>query len=976
MSTADERGRDLSALLGEATEVAWSEQDVLLATSPEEWLIVESGQVDLFLVTIKDGTTHGPWRSLCRLGAGGVVAGPVAGPRHRILLRRVEDATVQSVVLPSLRTAVRAELAEHDDSSPALEALASGVESTVRAIAHGLRSGPPPRDFVALSSGSRLELQAGDMARSVEGLLWVDVTDGHVQVNGQLEQSHRTGDVLCLTRQDWLTMRGVTRLSTADTHEIIANDQVWRRLVTHYTRFLYAIDRSAEHEERAALERLERISDRDAQVLDTVRAENDRLMQTEANADPVAGHGVVAGHVSAVQRVLRVLHAPTDVPPEVVHRRDITDFDDLGSGGWVRTRPLKLEGQWWTEQMGPLVGYWGLDHLPAAFVPYEGGYLVEASWLDTPVRVTRENKHQAGKAAWVVYPRLPADVSTVKGLLRHGLSGLRSEFWLFGTMATLVGLLGLLTPILNGQVLGSFVASANRSMIIQGGLAVIASALVAGAFSIVQNLAILRIQGSMTAKTQTGVWSRLMDLPVTFFHKYSSGRLGTIVLSVKAAEEVLSGVVVAAALGLIVASANLLLIFYYSLQLALVGVGLVVVALAVCWLAGRRLMAVEEERYEADQQLSAMSYETLSAISKIRGAAAEERAFLRWSVQQRAVQAKQLESRRIQDVVTVFNGMYPVLALAAVFTTANMLSTAVPLPALLSFMTAFTLLLNALLQFTGSVLTAAAMVPMMGSLRPILEAETETGLRKAHPGDLNGQVTLRQVSFRYGADGPLVLEDVNLDIRPGEFVAIVGASGSGKSTIIRLLLGFERPHSGSILFDGQDLGELDLAAVRRQCGVVLQSGALMPGDIRDNIAGGGRYTEDDIWEAAEMAGLADVIKEMPMGLSTVVNETSHGLSGGQIQRLMIARALVNRPRIVIFDEATSALDNPTQQIVAEATHQLNATRLVVAHRLSTVRDADRIFVMEDGKVVQEGTYEELMETEEGVFAGLARRQAS
>ncbi len=976
MSTADERGTGLELLLADSSEVTWSDQDVLVVTSAEECLLIESGQVDLFLVAIHDGQTDGPWRSLCRLGTGDVVIGPVTGPRHRVLLRRVGEAVVRSVPIARLRSTVRAAADEHAVDSPVVSALAAGVESSIRSIAHGLRSGPPPRDFVALSSGSSLELQAGDTARSVEGLLWVDVTHGHVQVNGQLEQSHRTGDGVCLTRQDWLTMRGTTRLSTLDTRQVIVAGQLWRRLVTHWTRFLYAIDRAGEREERAAWERLERVSARDAQVLDTVRAENDRLMQTEVNADPVAGHGVTAGHVSAVQRVLRELRVSTEVPAEVLHRRDITDFDDLGSGGWVRTRPLKLEGQWWTQQMGPLVGYWGPDHLPAAFVPSEGGYLAEASWLEHPVRVTRENRHQAGKAAWVVYPRLNPDVQTVKGLLRHGLTGLRSDFWLFGTMAALVGLLGLLTPILNGEVLGSFVESANRSMIVQGGLAVIASALVAGAFSIVQNLAVLRIQGSMTAKTQTGVWSRLMDLPVTFFQRYSSGRLGTIVLSVKAAEEVLSGVVVAATLGLIVASANLLLIFFYSLKLALVGVALVAIALAVCWFAGRRMMSVERERYEADQRLSAMTYETLSAISKIRGAAAEERAFLRWSVQQRAMQAKQLESRRIQDVVTVFNGMYPAIALGVIFTVANMLSTPPALSSLLSFMTAFTLLLNALLQFTGSVLTAAAMVPMMGAVRPILEAETETGLGKAHPGDLNGQVTLRQVSFRYGEDGPLVLEDVNLDIRPGEFVAVVGASGSGKSTIIRLLLGFERPISGSILFDGQDLGELDLAAVRRQCGVVLQAGAVMPGDIRENIAGGGHYTEDEIWEAAEMAGLGDVIREMPMGLSTVVNETTEGLSGGQIQRLMIARALVNRPRIVIFDEATSALDNPTQQIVAEATRQLNATRLVVAHRLSTVRDADRIFVMERGTVVQEGTYEELMAAEDGVFAGLARRQAS
>jgi len=233
-------------------------------------------------------------------------------------------------------------------------------------------------------------------------------------------------------------------------------------------------------------------------------------------------------------------------------------------------------------------------------------------------------------------------------------------------------------------------------------------------------------------------------------------------------------------------------------------------------------------------------------------------------------------------------------------------------------------------------------------------------------------IAIRNISKQFGAFK--ALDDVSIDVNPGEFVAIVGPSGSGKSTVVRMLLGFAKPVSGAVLYDGQDLGELDLSAVRGQCGVVLQAGALMAGDMRANISAGGNYSDDDLWEAAEMAGLADDIRAMPMGLATVVNESSQGLSGGQVQRLMIARALVNRPRFVIFDEATSALDNPTQRIVADATRALNATRIVVAHRMSTIIGADRIYVMDGGTIVQQGTHEELMADEDGLFAQLARRQ--
>jgi ABC-type bacteriocin/lantibiotic exporter with double-glycine peptidase domain len=230
------------------------------------------------------------------------------------------------------------------------------------------------------------------------------------------------------------------------------------------------------------------------------------------------------------------------------------------------------------------------------------------------------------------------------------------------------------------------------------------------------------------------------------------------------------------------------------------------------------------------------------------------------------------------------------------------------------------------------------------------------------------------VSFRYGEDGPLVLEDVTFSARPGEFLAIVGPTGCGKSTILRLLLGFEQPASGSVLYDGQDLTELDITLVRRQCGVVLQSGALLAGSIKDNIVGSASYTLDDAWAAARMAGMDEEITAMPMGMQTVVSEGTSTLSGGQRQRIMIARALVSRPRMVFFDEATSALDNPTQLVVAESTRNLNATRVVIAHRLSAVADADRILVLDRGRIVQEGTYERLMADREGLFARLASRQ--
>jgi ATP-binding cassette subfamily C protein len=291
----------------------------------------------------------------------------------------------------------------------------------------------------------------------------------------------------------------------------------------------------------------------------------------------------------------------------------------------------------------------------------------------------------------------------------------------------------------------------------------------------------------------------------------------------------------------------------------------------------------------------------------------------------------------------------------------------------LSFNAAFAQFFAATLGLTGALTASLNAIPLYERAKPILQSVPEVSPAMAPPGELSGAIEINQVSFRYAPDGPLVLDDVSIRIRPGEFVAFVGPSGSGKSTLFRMLLGFEKPQSGAIYYDQKDLAGLDVGAVRRQLGVVLQNGQLMPGDLFTNIVGAAPLTLDDAWEAARMAGLDADIQAMPMGMHTFIGEGASTLSGGQKQRLMIARALVKKPRVLLFDEATSALDNRTQAIVAQSMQRLNATRIVIAHRLSTVVHADRIFVIDAGKVVEQGRYAELMALN-GHFAALAKRQ--
>jgi ATP-binding cassette subfamily C protein len=333
----------------------------------------------------------------------------------------------------------------------------------------------------------------------------------------------------------------------------------------------------------------------------------------------------------------------------------------------------------------------------------------------------------------------------------------------------------------------------------------------------------------------------------------------------------------------------------------------------------------------------------------------------------------------VQNTVGTFTSAFSVLSSLGIFAMLYSMQSASPGAAafttgtFIAFNGAFGAFVAALQGLADASLSLLQAVPTFERLKPILDTLPESDETKTNPGKLRGEIAVSHISFRYTQDGPWILKDISFAVRPGEFVAFVGASGCGKSTMLRLLLGFERPQSGSVYYDGQDLSTLDVRAVRQQLGVVLQESRVLPTDIYRNIVGSSSHTMDDAWEAASMAGFADDIKQMPMGMHTIVSEGGGTFSGGQRQRLLIARALVNKPKIIFFDEATSALDNRAQAIVTQSMDQLAVTRIVIAHRLSTIVNADRIFYFEAGQIKEEGTYAELI-AKGGAFANLAKRQ--
>jgi NHLM bacteriocin system ABC transporter ATP-binding protein len=971
--------------------VDFTDDRLVILDDIRQVLLVEHGAVDLFAAQVRDGAPVGRWHFLCRVEKGGLILGLPRGPRHTIIGRPVPHSRLARVPFEHLRAlSVRRPASEPPPSGPAgrlsasayaesMSQLLSGLEAGIIALAQALREQLAPRDFVPLEAGGTTSVPAGRPARSIDGVRWILVEHGSVRVGDGVAGVHNAGAQLCLTERDWLIAENAAVLRTRSSSDLVADGALWPNLIAHAIRFMYTVDRRIERIGAAERAALAARTGSDSAVVSavargfaaTVRDTEARVRLAEVTDDPPA--------LAAVRLVAARLGVAVRVPPPhdgFGARPDDVKRITVQSG--IPTRTTRLQHRWWRTDLGPMIGYRrvsGAVEEPVALLPDRGGYVIAVASENRVIPVTAATAKTVTDKAVVLYAPLPAKVRDTRSLLWFGQRGNRRDLIGLLALGMTVAILGLTVPIMTGLVLGSFVAQAQRGLVVQGAMLVIAGGIVAAVLSAVQNLAALRAQGRSLSRLQAAVWHRILALPATFFARRSTGELATVALGISVAQETLSSVATVAALGLLTGSANLVLLYVYDLRLAVIATLLVAIGALVCFFAGRVEVRRQRLLYDHEQGMASRVFQLLTGVPRLRVAAAEDRAFGVWAAEFTHGRGLAASARRVQNLVTTFNAGFPLICSLVIFwLVGGPLRSSMSVGTFLAFFASFNLLMASVLQFTGVAIIAMGTIPMFERLTPILRTEPETTVGKADPGELSGRVSLSKVSFRYGSDGPLVLDDVSFSVEAGEFVAIVGPTGCGKSTIMRLLLGFDAPSSGTVLYDGQDLSKLDVSAVRRQFGVVLQHGALLAGDIKTNIIGSTNCTLDDAWEASRMAGIEGEIAAMPMGMHTMLSEGTNTLSGGQRQRIMISRALVAKPRLVFFDEATSALDNPTQRAVSESTRKLNATRVVIAHRLSTVAEADRIIVLEHGRVVQQGTYAKLLSDPNGAFARLAYGQ--
>jgi NHLM bacteriocin system ABC transporter ATP-binding protein len=664
-----------------------------------------------------------------------------------------------------------------------------------------------------------------------------------------------------------------------------------------------------------------------------------------------------------------------------------------------RSRRVKLDGRWWEQAGGAMLARVADRRRVArgeekpteiteaagtgwvALVPERlGGYRMLASYpeVGTTVEWRVDEKVAARLApfAFTFHPRFARRALEVRDLLHFAWRQGRGEIVLILLAALAAALVALLSPVAMGVLIDRTIPAkdADRLLSIIGALAVAGVALIG--LDLVRSLAVMRFEARLGIATQAALVDRVVSAPAAFFRRFASGDLALRMGAVGTVQRALTGTGITAFVTLAFFASSLGLMLAYSPPLTAAAFAIVVLVVAVSTVIGLMRLRVGPRIEALDGRLGAMTFELFAGIAKLRAAAAEPRAFRRWRTLYNDFRDANGDAARLENRELV------AVSLLMPAATMLVLWLAWKLPGPSSFTTgdfvAFHAALFGLLGATHTLVSTALdalnLKPTWDRARPILETPPEDAGRGGLVHTPAGAIELARVSFAYPG-GPEVLSAIDLSVLPGEFVAIVGTSGSGKSTLLRLLLGFETPSSGAVRYDGRDLATLDLRHLRSRIGTVLQGGKLWAGDLLTNIAGASRASVDEVWAAARAAGLAADIEAMPMGLYTVVGEGLSTLSGGQRQRVLIARALVAKPRILLLDEATSALDNVAQAHVLRGLSALEATRIVIAHRLNTVRDADRIVVIERGRIVEQGRFAELAAAA-GPFSRLLARQVA
>jgi NHLM bacteriocin system ABC transporter ATP-binding protein len=966
------------------------------ADDPGRVWFVLAGAVDLFLVEgdiAEDGAVAGGERyHLLRIGAGDLFFGLNDARR---LLHVLAVPTIGCEIVEETRDRFLALLTGDDARSVAAGLL---VGRWIERIAVDHANHELPATATQLAPDQEMVLLEGAAVLPVAETVVVEAPADALALGGAIELGERiSGGVTVPVRDNfWFAVRREIRVAP-----LAVGPWMRRPSFVEDLEFLHALVLGSAVQ--AAIARRAEFAAKIVQTRDqdetkfsnALRGLVDIVSAGRHDLAPVSANPLIAA-AALVYEALGGRLRLSSVEEETI----ATSRDPVGEIGRITGflyRRVILTGEWWRGGHGPILTWYSDAQRPCAIVPSSPHryWLVDGATLERRRLTAAVAKTVSANGYTFVLP-FPAGRLRPIQLLLFGARIVKSDFWwVVGTIIA-TGLLALVTPIVTGWIMGDVIPQGEIQQLWVLTTALVVSGISTTGLNGIQSVALLRIEGAMNQRVQAAVWDRLLKLPVSFFRRYSVGDLANRAMGIDQIRQIFSTTVTASLTHGISGLFSLALIFYYNWILALFGIFVAAVFVAISYPIGRAVRKRNREITFLTGSLQGLVVQLLNGVTRLRLSGAERSAFARWAERYVDLTLATYRQARLNNLATVFRSVFNNLAPLTIFLVigfatgtiweifytktswAEMNQTAISsfisVGSFVAFNVAFANLMQAVFGLSQTALTLLNVPPLYERVKPILEEEEETRDDSSEdPGQIEGRVEVRDVYFRYRADLPLVLNGLSFTAERGQFVAIVGPSGAGKSSLVRLLLGFDQPEQGSIFFDSKDVRYLNKRALRRQIGVVLQNGRILSGSIFHNITAGANMTRDDAWEAARIAGLDQDIKAMPMGMDTFLNEGATTISGGQRQRLMIARAIARRPKLLIFDEATTALDNENQEMVSRNVEALKSTRIVIAHRLSTIVRADVIYVIVNGAVVESGTFDTLM-AKGGVFSELARRQ--
>lgn len=714
---------------------------------------------------------------------------------------------------------------------------------------------------------------------------------------------------------------------------------------------------------------------RQRKLTDQELFEDSILRMASAVVGEAAAGSMASGRIVTKQAVDDILKYyrinPVKIPSSITDPDEQLEYALRPHG--IMHRMVNLTEGWYKDSFGPMIAYRVSDNSPVPVYPkqFAGYWYHDENGRKTTINA--HNEREFALQAHCFYRPLPLGKIGVPDLLNYMRRCLNSaDVALLVCMTLLVTLVGMLLPVLTKVLTGYVVESGSYAVLWATAAFLICTALAQQLVSASRSISVNRILTKVSLRVSSAFMMRILSLPADFFRDYSSGELASRSMAAQSLVGLLVNNMLSMGTTALFSLIYIIQIGQFAPTLMLPAVVVIVATVGLMLATSLVQMRVTQLQMQYSAKENGKSFQMIFGVQKIKLAGAEKRAFAQWAKSYTKSAELQYNPPLFLKISSALNTAISLAGALMLYYLATV--TGVSPSDYIAFFAAYGLVMGAFTSLANVVQSVAQIQPLLDMINPILKAEPEVAENKEILTSLNGHIELNDVYFRYNEGTPYVIDGINLKIRAGEYVAIVGKSGCGKSTLVRLLLGFEKPARGAIYFDGKDISNVDLRSLRRRIGTVTQDGTLFQEDIYSNITiSAPQLSIDDAWEAAEIAGIADDIREMPMGMHTVISEGNGGISGGQRQRIMIARAIAPKPRVLIFDEATSALDNRTQKQVSEALDSLNCTRIVIAHRLSTIKNCDRILFLQDGHIVEDGTYDELI-AKQGLFADLVERQ--